>query len=274
PKGYNAFYCMKYEVSQGQYVDFFNTLTSTQKIARDLSNSNHKNTDGSVARNTFAYTSGAATTTTPDRAVNYVNNNDALAYLDWAGLRMMTEFEYEKACRGPQTPVPGEFAWGTANIHTPANPFNVLSDGSPAALVSDPGLQVGNCAYQTTMTGFGGPLRCGIFAASASNHTREETGGSYYGIMELTGNLYERTVSVGAPIGRGYTGLHGDGSIDPGGEHNVANWPALADGSIGYRGGSYANSTPYIRVSDRYDGSGAFNIANSRLGFRGVRTAQ
>ncbi len=27
PKGYDAFYCMKYEVSQQQWVDFFNTLT-------------------------------------------------------------------------------------------------------------------------------------------------------------------------------------------------------------------------------------------------------
>ncbi len=28
PMGYNAFYMMKYEISQGQWVDFFNTLTS------------------------------------------------------------------------------------------------------------------------------------------------------------------------------------------------------------------------------------------------------
>jgi len=34
PKGYNAFYCMKYEISQGQYVDFLNTLTSTQDATR------------------------------------------------------------------------------------------------------------------------------------------------------------------------------------------------------------------------------------------------
>ncbi len=30
PTGYTAFYCMKYEISQGQYADFLNTLTSTQ----------------------------------------------------------------------------------------------------------------------------------------------------------------------------------------------------------------------------------------------------
>ena len=34
PKGYNAFYCMKYEISQQQYVDFLNSLTQTQATAR------------------------------------------------------------------------------------------------------------------------------------------------------------------------------------------------------------------------------------------------
>lgn len=31
PKGYNAFYCMKYEVTQEQYKDFLNTLTRAQQ---------------------------------------------------------------------------------------------------------------------------------------------------------------------------------------------------------------------------------------------------
>ena len=31
PKGVSAFYCMKYELTQGQYVDFYNTLTGAQK---------------------------------------------------------------------------------------------------------------------------------------------------------------------------------------------------------------------------------------------------
>ena len=230
---------MKYEVSQGQYVDFFNTLTNTQKTDRDITNSQHKNTDGVVARNTISYISGSATTTTPDRPLNYVNSDDALAYMDWSGLRMMTEFEFEKACRGPQTPVAGEFAWGTADIYAPASPLNMLNDGSPTATFSDPGTLIGNAFYQTTASGFGGPSRCGIFAASAINKTREETGGSYYGIMEMTGNLYERMVSVGTPGGRAFDGSHGDGALSVAGAHNVANWPAVTGGDIGYRGGSY-----------------------------------
>jgi formylglycine-generating enzyme required for sulfatase activity len=273
PKGYEAFYCMKYEVSQGQYVDFFNTLTSAQKADRDITNSQHKNSDGTVARNTIAYTSGSATTTTPDRPLNYVSSDDYLAYLDWSGLRPMTEFEYEKACRGTQTPVPDEFAWGNANIYEPTSPFTILNDGTPSARVSNPGTLIGNSAIQPTASGFGGPFRCGIFAASAQNKTREETGGSYYGIMELTGNLYERTVSIGHPDGRAFSGLHGDGILTANGEHNVLNWPSLTTGAIGYRGGSYANGTIYCRVSDRFDAANTANIVNSRIGFRGVRTA-
>ena len=37
PKGYAAFYCMKYEVSEGQWVDFFNTLKDGQKGALKFS---------------------------------------------------------------------------------------------------------------------------------------------------------------------------------------------------------------------------------------------
>lgn len=34
PKGYNAFWCMKYEITQGQYVDFLNSLTRQQQEQR------------------------------------------------------------------------------------------------------------------------------------------------------------------------------------------------------------------------------------------------
>ncbi len=34
PNGYKAFYCMKYEITQGQYADFLNCLTDTQRTKR------------------------------------------------------------------------------------------------------------------------------------------------------------------------------------------------------------------------------------------------
>lgn len=272
PKGFDAFYCMKYEVSQGQYVDFFNTLTTAQKVDRDLSNAQHKNTDAEVARNTFAYTSGSATTTTPDRALNYVSNIDVMAYLDWAGLRLMTELEYEKACRGTQAAVANEFAWGTANIYNPASEYTIINDGTPSEGISDPGTLTGNAMYSATSGSLGGPARCGIIAASAINKTREESGGSYYGIMELTGNVYERAVTVGNPDGRAYIPNHGDGNLTSAGEHNVPNWP-LVNGGIGYRGGSYLIGSSFARVSDRDDAANTSSITNNRVGFRAARTA-
>ncbi len=39
-----------------------------------------------------------------------------LAFAAWAGLRPMTELEFEKACRGPLKPVVDEYARGTAKV--------------------------------------------------------------------------------------------------------------------------------------------------------------
>ena len=113
----------------------------------------------------------------------------------------------------------------------------------------------------------------GAIAASALDNTREESGGSYYGIMELTGNVYERVISVGNPEGRAFTGAHGDGALDVAGDASTAGWPT-GDEGIGFRGGSYANPSRFLRLADRFDGASVISSGNSRLGFRGVRTAQ
>jgi hypothetical protein len=42
PNGFNAFYCMKYEVSQQGYVDFLNTLTYTQQVTRTANAPKHR----------------------------------------------------------------------------------------------------------------------------------------------------------------------------------------------------------------------------------------
>lgn len=273
PKGHAAFYCMKYEASQEQWVAFFNTLNVTQKANHDLTDATHKNSDGVVGRNGIAFESpGSATTTNPNIPVNYINWSDVKAYLDWSGLRPMTELEYEKACRGTQSAVADELAWGNANMHS-VGPYTLVNDGEENSLITDPGSGSGNALYQATSSGFGGPLRCGIFAASAITKNREETGGSYYGVMELTGNVYERCVTVGNPTGRAFSGLHGDGALSTSGDSNVANWPLDNGDGGGFRGGSYPNSADFCRVSDRYDAANGFTGTNSRIGFRGVRTA-
>ncbi len=270
PKGFAAFFCMKYEVSQEQWIAFFNTLPATERSANDITGSTGKNSDNVVSRNGVSWTgTGNATTSLPNVALNFTNNVRMMAYLDWAGLRPMTELEFEKACRGPRTPVAGEFAWGTASLS--AEPFTVANAGTANEIIANPGEGTGNAAYTETAGGFG-PLRVGSLAASAINQSREETGGTYYGIMDMSGNLYERTITVGNPEGRNFSGSHGDGTLAPSGEHDVPDWPA-GDAGFGYRGGSHPNASRFLRVSDRSDAATVLSASNSRIGFRGVRTA-
>ena len=271
PKGFGAFYSMKYEISEGQWVAFFNTLADGQKDNNDITGPGGKNTDNTSSRNTISWTSGNATTSAPDRALNWLSGAQLAAYLDWSGLRPMSELEYEKACRGPVNPTNGEYAWGTADIY--ATTFNLLSSGTSNERVSNPGTNIGNASYSATDGTINGPLRVGALAASFSAGSRQETGGSYYGIMELSGNVYERCVTVGTFRGRQFTGLHGNGIISNQGFGTVSNWPNDSTGDgWSFRGGSFTNSSDFLKVSDRFDAASIIPDGNERLGGRGVRT--
>lgn len=124
PTGYNGFYMMKHNITQQAYVDFLNTLSYSQQDARadgspsdavgtyTNNNSRHKikiATQGSAGANPAVYT-----TDNPYLPDNFLSPNDMFSYLDWSALRPFTEFEYEKAARGPASPVPNEFAWGNS----------------------------------------------------------------------------------------------------------------------------------------------------------------
>lgn len=275
PKGFNDFYAMKYEVTESQWLGFFNSLTENQKTNRDVTDATHKNSDAVISRNTISWTGGtaSATTSAPDRAISYLDIADMNAYMDWTGLRPLSELEYEKACRGPILPKPGEFAWGSANIAS--NDYTIVNSGFSSERITNPETNTGNAIYSLTNGSIDGPLRNGIFAASAVNNNREETGGSYYGIMELSGNLYERCVTVGTSQGRNFTGLHGNGIISSTtGNGTVSNWPNNTTGDgYSFRGGSWLNGSDFIRVSDRFDGASIISSGNNRLGFRAARTA-
>ncbi len=266
PKGYGGFYIMKYETSQQQWLSFFNSLNTTQKANNDLTDATHKNSDEKLGGNGISYTTGNATTTSPYLPVNYISWTEVNAYLDWTGLRPMTEFEYEKACRGTLDPVAGEFAWGNSNISL-VN-YTLTNQEKENSLITNVQENMGNANYQNRV---GQPTRVGIFAASAINKNREETGGSFYGVMDLSGNVYERVITIGNPEGRSFNGSHGDGEITIDGEANVATWIEGTGG--GYRGGGFPNGDIYLRVSDRNDAANISDIKNNRIGFRGVRTA-
>lgn len=270
PNGFPAFYCMKYEITQDQWVTFFNSLPETAKPARDVTASGKKGSDIDLARNAVSWPdSGNATTTLPDVPLVFAEIADIAAYLDWAGMRFMTELEFEKACRGPVFPVPDEYAWGTPHVTDVR--YVTGEAGTPNEVVTNPGVLIGNANYVQTRDELG-PLRSGIFAASSVNHTRSETGGTYYGIMEMSGNVQELMISVGNPEGRGFTGAMGDGELTTTGEANVVSWPDPSTG-IGYvyRGG--AHSIIFNPISYRSAISTVFVGGNENHGGRGVVSA-
>lgn len=258
PNGWNAFYCMKYEITQGQYKDFLNTLTSAQDTTRYYVSSG--------SRYTIAGTWPSHTASVPDRACNQLSWADVCALADWAGLRPMTELEFEKACRGPLAAVAGEYAWGSTVITQLTAEANDNTGTSTVSTV------VGaNCAYHIT-TDLGGPCRVGIFATAGS--TREQAGASYWGIMELSGNVWERSVTIGHANGRNFTGLHGNGVLTSAGDADVSNWPAPSTPSgAGFRGGDWRHGATGARASDRSSAVDADAARSIDYGGRAVRSA-
>lgn len=245
PTGYKSFYCMKYEISQGQYVDFLNKLTIGQGTLRM--------TALTTSRHNMTGSGNNWTALSPNRACGRLNWMDFAAYADWTGLRPMTELEFEKSCRGPITSVLNEYAWGSTSLY--ASPYAFSMDGTGSESITNMGTVTGNANY--SLTDPSGPVRCGIFASSSPNNTREETGGSYYGIMELSGNVNEMVVTLGDANGLAYDGSHGDGELALTGNSDQLLWPGnsgveitTADAS-GLRGGTWNGTAVFTSVSNR-----------------------
>ena len=291
PTGYKAFYLMKYEITQQQYVEFLNTLTRAQQV-------NHVAT---IDTGLYALTN---TSTVSDRngirvpssyedgpiqfgcdlnenkvmnesddgqniAVNYLNWQDVAAYLDWAALRPYTELEFVKAARGPLAQSAGEFVWGTKYYKT-EDYDGILNAGTEDEVTANSDANV-----HTAPQGVGGPLRAGCFARATSD--RENAGSGYYGNLDLSGNVWELVIPLGNTDGRNFTGVHGDGELDAtSGYANVTNWPALnQNGSVGKRGGVFIGPIDQARIANRNYANFEFYISSRRYddGGRGARTA-
>ena len=272
PKGYDEFYMMKYEITQGQYCDFLNTMASTAALNRVYI----YNTTRYMYHITF---SGEYYGNYPDRAMNHMSYNDLLSYLDWAALRPMTELEFEKACRGPKDFVPSEYAWGT---DTYIEAINFTGAVSGTEICTDSAANL-HCSGAYTYcyggvfvgTNSSGPVEVGVFARD-STLSREGTGGSYYAIMELSGNVGEQCVQINIsdekPLAAPspYTGIWGDGQLTADGLFNTSSWQT--SGYFTVRGGSYGHHRTYSCVSDRGDRNNTnYNNRSAYLGGRGVR---
>jgi len=288
PIGYNGFYCMKYEILQGQIADFYNCLTYDQQAARLKISSNRllsalnsyfgENSFGLSLYNSTTGTSSSipATIATANAHIprGYMNWQDLTAYLDWSGLRPMTEFEYEKACRGTATPIPYEYPWGSTVLNG-GNTTNVITYNVSATATWS--IYDGACNnWQNS-----GPIRAGFPASATSN--RSQAGATYYGIMEMAGNLFEQCVGGGAGYDySNFTTKNGNGALTlTSGLADVDGWPTnggAASGTI-VKGGYFNSNSNYFlyQVSDRYYYSGAATdnyatIRSAGIGGRGVRS--
>ncbi len=282
PKGYKAFWMMKYELTSQQFVDFLNTLTRKQQqsmVESDISGDEVKNyyvktnSEEEHMRNSLVCAKrGNGTnepitfyTYAPARALNFTSWSNIAAVADWAGLRPITELEYEKAGRGPRDPVPDEFAWG---VEKPVrvDTFDGTDGSGYEKKVPQKGL-VNACFHggiapfdvgKKTVPdnpGFEGPVSVGLFENSQHEGIpkRLNDGAAYYGVMELNGNLWERCVTVGHKLGRKFTGVHGDGKLDVDGFADVSDWPGRDGTGAGNRGGIWSSpGWKYLRLCLRF----------------------
>jgi len=296
PMGYNAYYMMKYEITNEQWCDFLNTLTYDQQV-------NRVDAVPNSPVNTQAYTASASTiednvikmqatglnNTVPatyacdldgdniynenndgqNIALTLIGKTDFYAFLDWSGLRAPTEMEFEKACRGTLPRVQSEYAWGSTDInaHVRSSLTNLgLSTEGWAGTVTN-----GQVVAAAGPGGTQGPARVGQFGTNSTG--RSSAGAGYYGNMDLTGNAWEFCVLADA-TGALYTGAHGNGALTTAGDADVAGWPGGAALGTEIKGGSWyetSNYTLYTMVSYR-NGASAYP-RSLNYGGRGVRTA-
>ena len=290
PLGYNGFYSMKYEINQQQIADYLNTLNYDQQAARlAVWGARYPNVGNTYFTNANNYrqmikvTSAGTNNTVPaifgfDNAWNaylaagYLNWQDLTSYLDWSGLRPMTEFEYEKACRGTLNAVAYEYPWGTTTMNTSSGGMTNANTVNEVANQINEGLVHYNWD--------GGPMRSGFAATSNSN--RLQAAATFYGIMEMAGNVVEQCVGGGTGFNYSiFTTANGDGALTARGLANVTGWPAdggTTSGTILKGGGFYTNTgqMAQMQVSDRQyyagDNRNANNTRDRNIGGRGVRS--
>jgi formylglycine-generating enzyme required for sulfatase activity len=298
PKGYNAFHCMKYEISQQQYTTFLNLIDYNAQVSRTAVNPSSAVGTAALAansgdnRNSIEIKTPGAAFSTPAVYGNDLNNNnlydesadggniacnylsweDLKSYLDWAALRPLTELEFEKACRGSNTSLLVEYPWGSTTINAAIS--SSLTAGGQATEVSTSTAD-GLCTVNGGSSSALGPLRTGFAATSIT--TRTGAGASFYGIMELGGNVSEQVFQCGHYNGSArtsvptFTGVLGDGALDASGNANATSWGGVNLSTV--RGGNWEYAASKTQTSDRsYINSTAENSTRTRrTGGRGGR---
>lgn len=280
PTGFDGFYVMKYPVTQEQYVYFLNKLGDKQKINRTIGEMlldlekrdyvygvDHKNPS---QRNSIVIGEKDeigrifATDLNPTNdisqeddgqtvACNFLSPADMLAYADWTGLRPLSELEYEKMARRPWPNKVHQWDWagGTIDELKPPQLSNQIIDaGKNTERLTAVNVNAGGKEE--------GPVRSGAFAKGKDNSA--DAGASFWGVMDLSGNLSEIYYNV-EPIGRSFDfrrESHGDGMIAANSETNAGDgnvspsyWPQNV-AAFAVRGGNFLSEEKQdLAVSER-----------------------
>lgn len=272
PLGYRSFLCQKYEISQGAWASFIEALgpEAVEQLYPGLANGTmpqelkYRRCGLTAQHGALSALSGL------DRAMGGLCWTDLLMYLDWAGLRPMTETEFEKACRGPLRPLGKEYAWGTLLAQTPDS---LTQDGTaveqPSHVIQQ-GAGWANFARPVGQPYPGGPVRQGFAAQQAAD--RVGGGFGYWGCAELSGNVWEMCVRVQSQTS--FDSTAGDGHLVPPAQ---ASWQHVAPI---VRGGAHTSllfndlNYPFrdLAVSDRFYQDYDCSQRRSTTGGRGVRS--
>jgi uncharacterized protein (TIGR02145 family) len=300
PKGYKGFYCMKYEVSQDQYVSFLNNLTRAQQKAR-IGNDLDKLKVGEYVfgdKLQPSYRNGICVISNPAGqpaifgcnlnpakpfsgeddgkciACNYLTPADMLAYCDYACLRPMSELEYEKACRRPypQQALGGEFVWNLASgVSGLSGAGSLLNAGR---INEQPSSAATNVNYNNADLG---PVRSASFGTSSSTQT--QAGATFWGLMEMSGNVAELCYSINAGSNFNTSNVytsHGNGEINTNTSSGVSDvstsiWHT-ANTSFIAKGGDFTSfQNAELMISDRTRVN-VSDVRDSTMGFRAVHT--
>ncbi|MBP7449735.1 MAG: hypothetical protein KA817_06845 [Flavobacteriales bacterium] len=287
PNGFNAFYCMKYEVSQQGFVDHQNTLDPGQQFNSAAPSGTPLLSGASGWRNGMVVLQPGVPGVNPatyacdlngngiggepndggDLACVGLSREELWSYLDWAALRPMTELEFEKVCRGPLPPLANEFPWGSALVTNAG--YGIVNQGAANENInSGYSTSQGNAVWSATLDTIGFPLRVGVFAAHPAVNSRAAAGAGYFGAMELAGNAGEHCVPL-EYAGELFSDFyHGDGELDPDGHFNEYDWPNdYYLGSV-LRGGHGESLIEELRLAERN-----YSILSFLpMGGRGVRS--
>ena len=184
PIGYRAFYCFKYELTNQQYADFLNTLTSNQI------------TTLGVAGSGITLTNGQYFASAPNTACGNSNETRLFAYADWSGIRPMSILEFNKATYGPLQPV---FSGNIPRIR------GYIAGGAITNYNLSP--------YAINLTNVG--------SFAKINSTRATSGSTFYGCLDFTGNTAEPIIKLNS---YNFTSVNGDGNISTIGYSDVLTW--------------------------------------------------